>query len=199
MFNAVAFKASCEFSLDKRMAKHGLEPGAFVYIADSAMVTKGNLAKIEDNLFLTRLPFSYNETNRVVSEAVSEDNWEEVGMLNETPTTAKRPPALYSVAEKTVELYQKEYRAIVVHSSAHDKRRTKRIGREIQASEKTLSKLIAQKTKQEFYCRADAEAAASSLCKSETGLHSIAVSVEEKVYKARTLWEFINIPRGQVV
>lgn len=56
------------------MAQHGLEPGAFVYIADSAMVTKDNLTKIGDNLFLTRLPFSYNETNRVVSEAVTEDN-----------------------------------------------------------------------------------------------------------------------------
>lgn len=171
--------------ISKHMAQHGLEPGAFVYIADSAMVTKDNLTKIGDNLFLTRLPFSYNETNRVVSEAVTEDNWEEVGVLNETPATAKRPPALYNVAEKTVELYQKEYRAIIVHSSAHDKRRIKRIEREIKDSEKTLSKLIDQEAKQEFYCRADAEAAASRLCKSGTELHSITVSVEEKVYYAR--------------
>jgi hypothetical protein len=42
------------------------------------MVTEDNLAKIGDNLFLTRLPFSYNETSRVVSEAVTEDTWEEV-------------------------------------------------------------------------------------------------------------------------
>jgi transposase len=171
--------------ISKHMAKHGLEPGAFVYIADSAMVTEDNLAKIGDNLFLTRLPFSYNETSRVVSEAVTEDTWEEVGVLNETPSTAKRPPALYRVAEKTVVLYQTPYRAVVVHSSAHDKRRIKRIEREIQASEKTLSKLIAQEAKQEFYCRADAEAAASRLYKSETELHSIAVSVEEKVRYAQ--------------
>ena len=44
------------------MAKYGLEPGAFVYIADSAMVTEDNLKQIGDNLSLTRLPFSYNET-----------------------------------------------------------------------------------------------------------------------------------------
>ena len=171
--------------ISKHMAKQGLEPGAFVYIADSAMVTGDNLAKIGDNLFLTRLPFSYNETSRVVSEAVNEDTWEEVGVINETPATAKRPPALYRVAEKTVMLYQKQYRAAVVHSSAHDKRRIKRIEREIQASGKTLSKLIAQEAKHEFYCRADAEAAASRLCKSETELHSIAVSVEEKNHYAR--------------
>ena len=171
--------------ISNHMAKHGLQPGAFVYIADSAMVTEDNLSKIGDNLFLTRLPFSYNETSRVVSEAVSENDWEEMGVLNETPTTAKRPPALYSVAEKTVELYQKEYRAVVVHSSAYDKRRSKRIDREIKSSEKALSKLIYQDATQEFYCRADAEAAVSRLCKSETELHSIAVSIKEKVYYAQ--------------
>ncbi len=171
--------------ISKHMAKHGLEPGAFVYIADAAMVTEDNLREIGDNLFLTRLPCSYNETSRVVSEAVREDNWERVGSLNETPTTAKRPSALYSVAEKTVELYHKEYRAVVVHSSAHDKRRTKRIEREIQESEKMLSKRIFQDGKQEFYCRADAETAASRLSESGTALHSIAVLVEEKMYFPR--------------
>lgn len=171
--------------ISKHMAKHGLEPGAFVYIADSAMVTEDNLTKIGDNLFLTRLPFSYNETSRVVSEAVSENAWEEVGVLNQTPTTRKRPAALYCVTEKEVVLHQKNYRAIVVHSSAHDKRRTKRIEREIQASEQVLNKLISQEKKQEFYCRADAETAACRLCKSETELHSIAVSIEEKVCYAQ--------------
>lgn len=170
--------------ISKHMAKHGLKPGAFVYVADSAMVTEDNLAKIGDNLFVTRLPFSYSETGRVVSEAVKKNNWENVGILNKTPTTAKRPPALYSIAEKTVELYQKEYRVIVVHSSAHDKRRTKRIDREIQTSEKTLSKRIVQESKQQFYCRADAEAAASRLREAETELHRINIYVEEKVHYA---------------
>ncbi|MBW1720290.1 MAG: IS1634 family transposase [Deltaproteobacteria bacterium] len=171
--------------ISKHMAKYGLQPGAFVYIADSAMVTRDNLGMIGDNLFLTRLPFSYNEADRVVSEAVAENNWEEIGTLNETPTTAKRTPAMYSVAEKTVTLYQQQYRALVIHSTAHDKRRLKRIAREINASEKTLTKLIAQETKQEFYCRADAESGASRLRESGTELHRIAASVEEKVHYAR--------------
>ncbi len=171
--------------ISQHMTKYGLEPGAFVYVADSAMVTEDNLATIGDNLFLTRLPFSYNEASRVVSEAIGEDNWEDVGALNETPTTAKHPPAHYRVAEKTVVLYQKPYRAVVVHSSAHDKRRTNRIDREIKASKKLVSKLISQEAKQEFYCRADAEAAASRLQQSETELHSVSVTVEEKIIYAR--------------
>ncbi len=171
--------------IGKHMAKYGLEPGAFVYVADSAMVTGDNLSMIGENLFLTRLPFSYNETSRVVGEAISEDDWEEIGVLNETPTTAKRPPAQYRVSEKTVVLYQTQYRAVVVHSSAHDKRRIKRMDREIKASKKTVSKHISQETKQEFYCLADAEVAASRLRQKETELHSISVSVEEKIRYVR--------------
>lgn len=171
--------------ISKHMAKYGLEPGAFIYVADSAMVTKDNLNAIGDNLFLTRLPFSYNEANRVVSEAIREDNWQEVGSLNETPTTAKRPATIYKVIEKNVQLYEQEYRAVVVHSSAHDKRRTKRIEREIKSSAKMLMQTITREVKQDFYCRADAEIAASRLCESGTELHSIIASVEEKKYYGR--------------
>ena len=128
--------------ISKHMAKHGLEPGAFVYIADSAMVTRDNLTTVGDNLFLTRLPFSYNEAGRVVSEAVEQNIWEEVGVLNKTPATARRPAALYSISEKTVTLYEKEYRAVVVHSTAHDKRRLKRLERQIKnLSQRCLSSL----------------------------------------------------------
>ena len=38
--------------ISKHMAKHGLEPGAFIYIADSAMVTKDNLEQSVTICFL---------------------------------------------------------------------------------------------------------------------------------------------------
>ena len=41
------------------MAEHGIANDAFVYVADSAMVTEEKLAQISDspeNLFITRLP-----------------------------------------------------------------------------------------------------------------------------------------------
>ena len=171
--------------ISKHMAKHGLEPGAFVYVADSAMVTRDNLTTVGDNLFLTRLPFSYNEAGRVVSEAVEQNIWEEVGVLNKTPATARRPAALYSISEKTVTLYEKEYRAVVVHSTAHDKRRLKRLERQIKKSTSTLSELIAKETKLEFFCRPDADAAASRLQQYDTELHRITVNVEEKISYAR--------------
>lgn len=104
--------------ISKDMAKHGLAPGAFLYIADAAMVTENNLLAIGKNVFVSRLPFSYNETSRVVAQAVAADSWEYVGTLNETPPTDKRPAAQYRVVEKTVILYGQEYRAVVVHSLA---------------------------------------------------------------------------------
>ena len=58
-------------SISKRMALHGLEPGAFIYIADSAMVTNNNLLAIGDStLFISRLPANYKECLRVIKDAI---------------------------------------------------------------------------------------------------------------------------------
>jgi transposase len=167
------------------MAKHGLEPGAFLYVADAAMVTEANLLAIGKNVFVSRLPFSYNETSRVVAQAVAVDSWDRVGTLNETPPTDKRPAAQYRVTEMSVTLYGQEYRAVVVHSSAHDKRRQERIEREIKKSETSLLKLLDQETKREFFCRADAEQAAVLLRESGTDLHRLEISEKEKVRYVR--------------
>ncbi len=166
--------------ISSHMARHGLSAGAFLYVADSAMVTEDNLKAIGDNAFVTRLPFSYNETSRVVTEAVKQGAWEQIGTLNQTPSTEKRPPAQYRIAEKTVTLYGQTYRAVVVHSTAHDKRRLKRIEREIRQSESALRKLLAEQTKPEYFCLADAQAAASRLQQCGTELHRIDTSVTEK-------------------
>lgn len=165
--------------ISKQMAKYGLASGAFLYIADAAMVTEDNLRVIADNAFVSRLPFTYNEASRVVAEAVAEDSWEEVGTLNETPATDKRCAAQYRLAEKTVTLYGQQYRAVVVHSSAHDKRRHKRIDRDMKKSEETLRKLLAEETSREYFCRADAEQAALRMRESATDLHFIETSVNE--------------------
>ena len=116
-------------NISKHMARHGLSPGAYVYVADSALVTKDNLDKANETWFLTRLPATYNECSRVISQAVAADDWTNIGSLAEAHSRPKRPTAHYKAYESTVDLYGKTYRAIVVHSSAHDKRRHKRIDR----------------------------------------------------------------------
>jgi transposase len=153
------------------MAKHGLKPGAFVYVADSAFVTPGNLeiSKEKNVKFLTRLPATYKECGRAISDAVAANNWIDFGKLNQTPATKKRPAANYRGFETTVELYEKTYRAIVVHSSAHDKRRHKRIDRLLEQKRKKLEAYCKKINSSPFYCRADAEVAADKIRKASTG------------------------------
>jgi transposase len=99
------------------LACHGVAPGAYIYIADAALVTEDNLAALGDTLFITRLPATYSECGRVIAEAVARNQWEEVGVLAQTPPTKHRPGTFYKVAEDVVTLYGKTYRAVVVYSS----------------------------------------------------------------------------------
>ncbi len=49
-------------TISKHLANHGLEENAFVYVADSAFVTKDNLEKAKATTkFISRLPATYNE------------------------------------------------------------------------------------------------------------------------------------------
>jgi transposase len=152
-------------SVSKHMARHGLGPGAFVYVADSAFVTPDNLQSADQRKiqFITRLPATYKECSRSIGEAVAADNWIEIGTLNQTPATDKRPAAYYRGFETTVELYERPYRAVVVHSSAHDKRRHKRIDRLLVQKRKKLESICKQLNAKVYFCRADAETAADKL------------------------------------
>ena len=119
------------------LAQHGVAPGAYIYVADAALVTEDNLAALGDTLFITRLPATYNECGRLIAEAVAHNTWEEVGVLAHTKPTKHRPGTSYKAYEGEVTLYGTPYRAVVVHSSAQDKRRQQRLARDIQASYST--------------------------------------------------------------
>lgn len=160
--------------VSKHMATHGLSPGAFIYIADSALVTEGNLTKMGDDIhFITRLPATYNECGRAIKEAVDKNEWEDVGVLAITEPTAKRPAAFYKAYETEVVLYGRKYRAVVVHSSAHDKRRQKKIERELKKERKQLERKVKEVQKTEYYCQADAMQALDELKKNSSKYHRL--------------------------
>ena len=162
------------------LAHYGIQRGAYIYIADAALVTKDNLAALGDTLFITRLPATYSECGRVIAEAVAHDHWEEVGVLAQTPPTQHRPGTFYKVAEGTVTLYGKAYRAVVVHSSSQDQRRQKHLARELQASYAMLEATVREATQQEYFCQADAEAAAATLRAQQSAYHEVEVIVEAR-------------------
>ena len=146
--------------------KHGLDPKAHVYIADSAMVTEANLGAINrtGQHFVSRLPAVYGEEGRAVEAAFEAGDWTEAGTLALEPDPSKaRPSARYKLREGTVTLYGREYRAVVVHSSAHDKRRLKKLDKQLAADREAFRKLEKELAKTRFACEADARRHAGGL------------------------------------
>src|SRR5712691_4952999 len=162
------------------LAKHGVAAGAYIYVADAALVTEDNLAELGDTLFITRLPATYHECGRLIAEAVAHNAWEEVGVLAHTKPTKHRPGTSYKAYEGQVALYGTPYRAVVVHSSAQDKRRQQRLARDIQSSYSTINTTIRTAEQQEYFCRADADAAAAQLRAVHAAYHRMDVTVEER-------------------
>jgi transposase len=162
------------------LGQHGVAPGAYIYVADAALVTEDNLAALGDTLFITRLPATYNECGRLIAEAVAHNAWETVGVLAHTKPTKHRPATSYKVLEGEVTLYGTAYRAVVVHSSAQDKRRQQRLARDIQASYSTMQATVRTAEQQEYFCRADADAAAAQLRAVHTPYHLVDVTVEAR-------------------
>ena len=168
-------------SLSKHMARHGLGEGAFVYVADAAMVTPGNLAALGENLFITRLPFTYAEAERVVAEAVEEGPW--TSGPPQAPSSGSRKAATYRLCEQAVTIDERVYRAVVVHSDAHDKRRQKKLDRALAASREQAGEALKAAAKVEYFCREDAEAAAATLAGAR--YHACECTVREQLTYAR--------------
>jgi transposase len=159
------------------MATHGLGPGAFVYVADSAAITQSNLECVGKNHFVSRLPATYSECHRVVEQAVAANQWVDLGKLAQIPTKKNRPCASYKIFETSVTLYKKNYRALVVYSSSHDKRRQKKLAKVIDSSAQSLSKQLAA-LPMNFFCEADALAAEKNIQQLSGKLHKVTTSID---------------------
>jgi hypothetical protein len=86
----------------------------------------------------------------------------------------------YKAYEGHVTLYGTPYRAVVVHSSAQDKRRQQRLARDIQASSRTVQTAARPAEPQEYCGRADADAAAAKRRAVSAPSHRVAVTGEER-------------------
>jgi len=73
------------------LAKPGVAPGAYLYVADAALVTEDNLAALGGTLFLTRLPATSNACGRIIAEAVADHTWDDLGTIAHTKPTKHRP------------------------------------------------------------------------------------------------------------
>ncbi len=120
------------------LAQHGVAPGAYIDVAEAALVTEDQRAALGDTRCSRRLPATDHEGGRSIAEAVAAHPWEAVGVLAHTQPTKHRPVTSDKAYAGASILYGTSDRAVVVHSSAQDKRRQQRLARDSQASQRTL-------------------------------------------------------------
>jgi transposase len=168
-----------------RMRKLGAKD--FLYVADSALVTPTNLALMNDEnkgcRFVTRLPETYAECIQAIERAVAKDTWDDVGILSRQVPTKKRKPAFYRCFETTVTLYGHMYRALVVHSDALDRRKTKKLDKTIQDDHADLVTIKAAQNKISYACLPDAQAAVARLPQGK--FHRFIAEVRQEIRYAK--------------
>jgi len=166
------------------MAKYGIDSEGYIYTGDCSMVTGENLALmggIDDPKvkFISRMPATFGMVGTLVSEAVSKNMWTGIGILSEED---KGKSAYYRSYEGQVEIEGRTYRTVVIHSDFHDRRRKKKIDREIRKDLERAKKIGKKLTGTEYFCKKDAEVAAEK--KGTPKYHRLKTNIEEKkIYK----------------
>lgn len=162
------------------LARYGVASQAYIYLADSALITPANLKQLRDKRFISRLPATYSEHARVIAAGVAAKRWVELGSLAESAPSKNRPLAYYKVSDETVTIDRQDYRAIVVHSSSHDRRRQKRLERQLKASSQQIEALIKTHRNLDYACQADAQAEAERLGRQRSAYHRLEAHVEPR-------------------
>lgn len=126
-----------------------------LYVADSALITPTNLKLLNQQHipFVSRLPNNYGLIEELKTWAFAEDHWQELGKLGK-----QKDAALYKIKGINARLYENEYRFIVVHSSALDKKKAATIDRNLKKVQDQYEKDCQDLDKKTFYCEADAVA-----------------------------------------
>lgn len=155
----------------KLISDNHIDRDNFLYVADCKLVNRANLELLGESPFVTRLPASYKVHAEAVAAALEADEWEELGTLNQgsASTSAKRPAAVYKAARSPIRLYERDYRGIIIHSSNHDKRRHKRIERQLAEAQKKARQAIKAAQRDTYSCEKDARAALDKLQKKHHG------------------------------
>jgi transposase len=165
--------------LPRIMARHGVGDREFIYVADSALATEANLSLLGDDIrFITRLPENFGVCGKLIGRSVASGAWQEVGRLSHRRVKGKEVCASYRFREETVGLYGRTYRAVVVHSDAHDRRRQKRLDNAIKKDAETVRATATALNRKEFFCLPDAQAAAAAL--KDGDFHRISCSFESR-------------------
>ena len=145
--------------IQKQLA--GVDLSTVTYVADSAVVTEENLITIASlplNL-ISRFPATFSLCHRLMERAVKDDVWEDIGKLS-----TRTGSASYKITSYIEELYDRQYRFVVVYSDKHNERKLKSLTKKVEKEHKRLLKL--NKKPALFHCSDDAQDALAATMKS---------------------------------
>jgi len=127
-----------------------------IYVADSALVTEPNLAKLKSNnlKFISRLPGNFDLEKELKQKAWQKDQFRELGTFSN-----RKDAASYRYQEFSGFISEDKYRFLVVHSSKLDGRKARSLKTQLSKRKKALEKEIKSKVKETYACLPDAEAA----------------------------------------
>lgn len=150
----------------------GANIGQLTYIADCKLVTASNLRQLDDLQFISRFPANFKEHDKVIAQAIDTGEWEQLGILAETPSPSiNRQRASYKAQESEVTIEGKTYRAIVIQTDQLDKRRTKAIERKRLKEKSLTEKAIKTASKAIHHCLDDASKALEILIRKNKNSH----------------------------
>jgi transposase len=154
--------------------------GDLIYVADCKLINTNNMKLLDDLLFISRFPGNFKEHNVAIENAIHADDWEELGILAETPSpSVKRQRANYRSHETSVTIGEKNYRALVIQTDHLDKRRTKGIENRKAKQKKLVDKKIKSAEKTTYHCQDDAQKALDIISiKKKTTYWNIKGSIE---------------------
>lgn len=155
-----------------------LDPKTIVYVADSALVTPENLARMNEHgiRFISRLPETYKLAAELKERAWAQDRWECLGRLAQSAKGA-----VYHAQSFTEEFEGRPYRFIVVHSTAKNRRKSKTIEKQIARERTELTKAVKAFEKERFNCSEDAIKAYLAFEKHQSpAFHALSAEVIEE-------------------
>jgi transposase len=147
-----------------------------VTIADSAMVTEENLKIFGDRPFISRFPENFKLCKTLKKQAFEKEaDWVHVGTLAD-----KKNAATYRIQGISTELYGRNYRFAVVHSSALDQRKQKKIDRQVEGEQAGTEKSIKSWSSVEYHCQEDAVSHLDKCLKTSLNYHLLTGTVVQR-------------------
>jgi transposase len=145
--------------IQKQLA--GVDLSGVTYVADSAVIIEENLTTIASLPLdlISRFPETFSLCHNLMERAVKDDIWEDIGKLS-----TRTGSASYKITSYIEELYDRQYRFVVVYSDKHNERKLKSLAKKIEKEQNRLLKL--NKKPALFHCPDDAQDALAATMKS---------------------------------